>query len=257
MIELDKIYNEDCLTGMQRIPDGIVDAIICDLPYGVLNKNNKNAQWDNVIPFEPLWEQYLRVAKENAAIVLFSQGMFTAKLMMSRADIWRYNIIWDKILISGFLNAKRMPLRCHEDICVFYRKLPTYNPQYTEGKPSHSKGTKIFEKEVTNNNYGSYEPTECDLDSSSKCPTSIVRFQKPHPSVSVHPTQKSCELLQWIIRTYSNEGELILDSCVGSGTTAIAAIREKRHFIGFELNKEYFDKANERIRMELSEPELF
>lgn len=141
MIELDRIYNEDCLIGMQRIPDGSVDCIICDLPYGVLNRNNKDAKWDNVIPLEPLWEQYLRVAKQNAAIVLFCQGMFTAQLMMSQPKLWRYNLVWDKInRITGFLNANRCPLRIHEDIAVFYRKQPTYNPQFTKGFPCHNRG---------------------------------------------------------------------------------------------------------------------
>lgn len=117
MIELNKIYNEDCLQGMQRIPDGSVDCIICDLPYEVLNKGNKMAQWDKIIPFDKLWEQYERVIKDNGAIVLFAQGMFTAKLMMSRESLWRYNLIWQKGgRCSGFLNAKRMPLREHEDI---------------------------------------------------------------------------------------------------------------------------------------------
>lgn len=129
MIELNKIYNEDCLEGMKRIPNGIVDCIVCDLPYGVLNKKNVNAQWDIIIPFEPLWEQYERITKDNAAIILFAQGMFTARLMMSNPKHWRYNLIWQKHgRCRGFLNAKKMPLREHEDIVVFYRKLPTYNP---------------------------------------------------------------------------------------------------------------------------------
>ena len=129
MIQLDTIYNEDCLEGMKRIPDGSVDAIICDLPYGVLNAGSEGGSWDVVIPFEPLWEQYKRVTKPNAAIVLFAQGMFTAKLMMSQPKMWRYNLVWDKLLKSGFLNANRMPLRQHEDIVVFYREMPVYNPQ--------------------------------------------------------------------------------------------------------------------------------
>ena len=128
-IELDNIYNCDCLIGMRDIPDGSVDAIICDLPYEVLHKNNELVQWDRIIPFEPLWEQYLRVAKPNAAIVLFCQGMFTAQLMMSQPKLWKYNLIWEKGRATGFLNANRMPMRSHEDIAVFYRSQPTYNPQ--------------------------------------------------------------------------------------------------------------------------------
>lgn len=140
-MEIDKIYNEDCLVGMKAIPDKGIDCIICDLPYGVLNRQNKSVQWDNIIPFEPLWEQYERVIKDNGAIVLFAQGMFTAQLMMSNPKMWRYNLIWKKgNMVSGFLDAKRKPLRNHEDIVVFYRNLPIYNPQMTYGVPNHKKG---------------------------------------------------------------------------------------------------------------------
>ena len=140
-MEIDKIYNEDCLIGMRDIPDKSIDAIICDLPYGVLNRQNKSAQWDNIIPIEPLWEQYERVIKDNGAIVLFAQGMFTAQLMMSNPKLWRYNLIWDKInRPTGFLNANRCPLRIHEDIVVFYKSQPTYNPQFTYGPVNHKRG---------------------------------------------------------------------------------------------------------------------
>ena len=155
MIELDKIYNEDCLEGMKRIDDASIDCIICDLPYEVLHKNNPNAQWDRLIPMEPLWEQYKRIIKQNGAILLFCQGMFTAQLMMSQPKLWRYNLIWDKCRATGFLNANRMPLRCHEDIAVFYKSLPVYNPQMTIGTPSHPQG-KGQHKE-TNNCYGKYK----------------------------------------------------------------------------------------------------
>ena len=140
-MEIDKIYNEDCLIGMKAIPDKSIDCIICDLPYGVLNRQNKSAQWDNIIPIEPLWEQYERIIKDNGAIVLFAQGMFTAQLMMSNPKLWRYNLIWDKINRStGFLNANRCPLRIHEDIVVFYKSQPTYNPQFTFGQVNHKRG---------------------------------------------------------------------------------------------------------------------
>ena len=140
-MEIDRIYNEDCLVGMKAIPDKSIDCIICDLPYGVLNRQNKSAQWDNIIPIEPLWEQYERVIKDNGAIVLFAQGMFTAQLMMSNPKMWRYNLIWDKINRStGFLNANRCPLRIHEDIVIFYKSQPTYNPQFTFGQVKHKRG---------------------------------------------------------------------------------------------------------------------
>lgn len=258
MIELDKIYNCDCLIGMKQIPDGSVDCIICDLPYGVLNKQSEGGSWDTIIPFEPLWEQYKRITKPNAAIILFAQGMFTAKLMMSNPKMWRYNLVWDKVLKSGFLNSKRMPLRQHEDICVFYNKLPTYNPQMTKCEPhkrNHTKGNGKH-REV-NRCYGSYVETPTII-SDEKFPTSIISIPKQHiVGKSYHPTEKPVSLIQWLIRTYSNPNDVVLDNTIGSGTTAIAAMRENRHFIGFELNKEYYDKACKRIKAEQAQLTLF
>ena len=265
-IELDRIYNMDCLEGMKAIPDGSVDAVICDLPYGVLHKNNPNAQWDRMIPMEPLWEQYKRVIKDNGAICLFGQGMFTAQLMMSQPKMWRHNLIWDKCRSTGFLNANRMPLRCHEDIAVFYKSLPTYNPQMTIGEPSHPQGS--GEHKQTNNCYGKYksgrtyaydkqirkvEPTR----PGEKFPMSIIRVKKEHETTVLRPTQKPVDLLRYLVLTYTNEGDTVLDNCMGSGTTAIACIKEKRHFIGFELSKEYFDKAVRRIKAEQAQLTLF
>ena len=258
MIELDRIYNEDCLHGMKRIPDGSVDAVICDLPYGVLNKQSEGGSWDSIIPLEPLWEQYKRITKPNAAIILFAQGMFTAQLMMSNPKMWRYNLIWDKVLKTGFLNSKRMPLRQHEDICVFYKMLPTYNPQMIKCEPhkrNHSKGN--GQHREVNRCYGSYVETPTII-SDEKFPTSIISIPKQHiVGKSYHPTEKPVSLIQWLIRTYSNKGDIILDNTIGSGTTAIAAIREKRHFVGFELNEKYYKIANKRIKEEQNRPTLF
>ena len=255
-MEIDKIYLGDCLDVMKAIPDNSIDCIICDLPYEVLNKNNVNVQWDRIIPFELLWGQYERVTKDNAAIILFAQGMFTAILMMSNSKLWRYNLIWQKGgRCSGFLNAKKMPLREHEDIVVFYRKQPTYNPQMTKCQPyerNHSRGRQ--EKEHTNRCYGNFGKVE-DIITDLKYPKSILNFKRPHPQV--HPTQKPVEFIRYLIRTYTNEGDLVLDNCIGSGTTAIAAIKENRHFIGIELNKEYYDIACERVRKEQQYPTLF
>ena len=245
MLELIK---GDCLVKMANIPDKSVDMILCDLPYEVLNKGNRHAQWDRLLPFDKLWEQYERVIKDNGAIVLFAQGMFTAQLMMSNPKLWRYNLVWDKVLTSGFLNAKRMPLRSHEDICVFYKELPTYNPQMREGKPLHSKGIAYKDKELTNNCYGSLGATEDSRKGSTeKYPISIVSFQKPHPSIAVHPTQKSVELCEWLIKTYTNEGDVVLDNCMGSGSTGVACANLGRSFIGIEKEQEYFNIAEERI----------
>lgn len=248
-MELDKIYLGDCLELMKEIPDKSIDCIICDLPYEVLNKNNVNAQWDKVIPFEHLWAQYERIVKDNAAIILFGQGMFTARLMMSNPKLWRYNLIWQKGgRCSGFLNAKKMPLREHEDIMVFYRQQPPYNPQMTKCQPherNHSRGK--LNTEQTNRCYGNFGKAD-DIITNLKYPKSILNFKRPHPQV--HPTQKPVELIRYLIRTYTNVGGVILDNCIGSGTTAIAAIRENRHFIGMELNKEYYEIALKRIREE-------
>ena len=251
-MELDRIYNEDCLEGMKRIPDGSVDAIICDLPYGVLNKSSEGGSWDSIIPLAPLWEQYLRVIKPNGAIVLFCQGMFTAKLMMSQPKIWRYNLIWDKInRPTGFLDANRRQLRIHEDIAVFYKSQPTYNPQMSVGTASHRRGAagNAILAGGKNRCYGGFKQTNPEY-SNEKFPTSIIAMDKEHSGNEFHPTQKPVDLIRYLIRTYTNEGETVLDNCMGSGTTAIAAMREHRHFIGFELNEEYYNKACERIRNE-------
>lgn len=255
-MELNKIYHEDCLEGMKRIPNASIDCIICDLPYGVLNKGNESAQWDNVIPFDLLWKQYERVIKENGAIILFAQGMFTADLMISNRKLWRYNLIWQKGgRCSGFLNAKKMPLREPEDILVFYKTMPVYNPQMTKCEPhqrNHSRGK--MNKEQTNRCYGNFGKPE-DVITDLKYPKSILNFNRPHPQI--HPTQKPVMLVSWLINTYTNEGDTILDNCMGSGTTAIAAIRTKRNYIGFEIEKEYFDLANKRIKEEIMQLSLF
>ena len=246
-MDVDAIYNQDCLEGMKDIPDGSVDMVLCDLPYGVLNRQNRHAQWDNIIPFEPLWSQYKRVVKRNGAIILFGQGMFTAELMVSNKPMWKYNLIWHKTdRPTGFLNAKRMPLREHEDIMVFYKELPVYNPQMVKCEPhqrNHSRGK--MEKEQSNRCYGEMRKFD-EVITDEKYPRSIIRF--PREEKTVHPTQKPVALCEWLIKTYSNEGDLILDNCIGSGTTAVACINTGRHFIGFETSKEYCDMAMERVR---------
>ena len=256
MIELNKIYNEDCLEGMKRIPNGSVDCIICDLPYGVLNKQSEGGGWDSIIPLEPLWEEYLRITKPNAAIILFGQGMFTAKLMMSNEKMWRYNITWNKKRTTGFLNAKKMPLKQTEIISVFYKEFPAYHPQMRKclsHERNHSRGK--LQGKQTNRCYGNFGKAEGVI-SDEKYPTDIIEFAR-NVHTSFHPVQKPVELIQYLIRTYSNEGDTILDNCMGSGTTAVAAWREKRNFIGFELNKEYYNKACKRIQLELMQPTLF
>lgn len=239
------LYEGDCLELMSKIKDKSVDMILCDLPYGQTARN----KWDVVIPFRSLWSHYERIIKDNGAIVLFGNGMFTSDLMQSNKKMWRYNLIWDKVLPAGHLNANRMPLRQHEDICVFYKKLPTYNPQKTQGKPCHTRGkaTKKSKEEYSNThtNYGLYKAVETL--GNLKHPTSILSFSKPHPSTTIHPTQKSEELCCYLIKTYTNKGDIVLDNCMGSGTTGRACIKTNRKFIGIEKESEMFKKAKESL----------
>lgn len=245
MIEIDKIYNEDCLKGMKRIEDHSIDCIIIDPPYGVLNKQSEGGKWDSVIPFEPMWEQFNRIKKPAAPVLIFGQGMFTAKLIMSNPKAWRYNLVWNKIRACGFLNARRIPLRVHEDICVFYDKLPTYNPQMRKGFPNHTRGH--GGGKLKNGCYGKYDPLgRSEVITDEKFPLSIISIEKERRK-QFHPTQKPVDLLRYLVRTYSNPGDLVLDCCFGSGSTILAAIQERRHYIGFELNYEYFEKAKKLI----------
>jgi site-specific DNA-methyltransferase (adenine-specific) len=233
----------DCLEVMKDIPDKSVDMVLCDLPYG-LTQNKK----DIALPFLSLWEQYERIIKDNGAIALFAQGLFFVDLVNSNRKLYRYDLVWDKVLTSGFLNAKRMPLRQHEQIAIFYKKLPTYNPQFRVGKPLHSKGVFYKTKVVKNQNYGYFQTTDdTRKGSTEKYPTSILTFPKPHPSVSNHATEKSVKVLEWLIKTYTNEGETVLDNCMGSGSTGVACVNTNRNFIGIELDEHYFEIAKERI----------
>ena len=250
-MELNKIYNEDCLVGMKKIPDASVDCIICDLPYGTTA-----CAWDSIIPFDLLWEQYNRIIKPKGNVVLFASGRFMFQLYNSQPNKYRYDLIWKKTKCGSPLTAKYMPLKMHEHILIFGESASVYNPQMTyEGTPykkdyNHAYGIKNAHgygiKCVHTDNHG------------ERHPISVQEFQqKWRRQDQLHPTQKPVELIRWLIRSYSNEGDTILDNCMGSGTTAIACLREKRNFIGFELNKEYYDKACKRIQLEMAQPSLF
>lgn len=249
-----QLWHGDCLELMKDIPDKSVDAIICDLPYEVLNKGNKHAQWDKMLPMDKLWEQYCRVIKDNGAIILFAQGMFTAQLMMSNPKMWRYNLIWNKVAKNGFLNANKMPLRQHEDICVFYNILPTYNPQMSKCEPhkrNHSKGNML--KQGKNSCYGNFVEVPTKI-TDEKYPTSIITEPREHcVGKFFHPTQKPVALIEYLIKTYSNEGDLILDNTAGSMTTAIAAINTNRRCICIEKDDHYFEIGSERVDKHLEE----
>lgn len=221
------------MEGMKRIPDGSVDCIICDLPYGTTAN-----KWDEIIPLESLWNQYNRIIKKNGAILLFGQRKFSAKLIMSAINIYRYDIVWVKSRAAGFLQANLMPLRSHEQIMVFYKRLPTYNPQFSEGKPYERKNRGIRPNYSPRKSLDTYN-------NGRRYPKDVVEFQ--HDKTSYHPTQKPVALIEYLIKTYSNEGDTILDNCMGSGTTAIACMNTKRNFIGFEKEKKYFDISMERL----------
>lgn len=235
-----KLYQGDCLEVMKDIPAGSIDMICTDLPYGTTA-----CAWDIVIPFEPLWEQYERIIKDNGAILLFGQDKFSAKLMLSNESLHRYNLIWQKTTPTGFLNANRMPLRIHEDILVFYKSLPTYNPQKTIGherkisKVEHHRTSKLSE------DYNDYK--FAGYDSTERFPTSVLEFSTDRQKISLHPTQKPVALLQYLIKTYTNESDTVLDNCMGSGSTGVAAKILNRNFIGIELDDNYFKIAEERI----------
>lgn len=242
-----ELYNADCLEQMQNIEQGSIDMILCDLPYECTHNH-----WDSIISFEDLWKHYNRIIKDDGAIVLFGQGVFSAKLICSNLDMYRYTLIWDKCRVTGFLNANRMPLRCHEDILVFYKKLPTYNPQKTLGaSASHSRGANAESKGNIMGDgkiYGKYiqlDKSACNK-TNLKCPTSIIKIPKT-PKDNLHPTQKPVELLEYLINTYTNEGETVLDNCMGSGSTGIACLKTNRNFIGIEKEVKYFNIAKERI----------
>lgn len=251
MLERNKVYLGDCLDLMRFIPEKSIDLILCDLPYG-LTKN----KWDSQIDLDKLWIEYERGIKQKGAIILFGQDKFSAKLMLSNEKLHRYNLIWDKgNRGSGFLNAKKMPLRNHEDILVFYKSTPTYNPQFTEGEPLHGMGTKFKMGHLKNNNYGKIasdkNPSANRKGDTKKYPKSILRFDKPHPPI--HPTQKPQSLCEYLIKTFSNEGDLILDNCAGSGTTGLAASNLKRDYILIEKNQNFYDLCLERIKNQLNE----
>jgi site-specific DNA-methyltransferase (adenine-specific) len=239
-MELNKIYNIDCLEGMQQIPDKSIDMILCDLPYGTTA-----CKWDTIIPFEPLWEQYNRVIKDNGAIVLTASQPFTTKLISSNFKRFKYELIWDKTFGRQPQLANIQPMKRHENILVFGKGRIKYNPQKTPlEKPYKSSGA--------GNNAGTKNEHQLGLkkvakEYTEKTPDSILQFKPNSNSHIIHPTQKPVALFEYLINTYTNKGETVLDNCMGSGTTAIACINTNRNFIGFELDTGYFNIANKRI----------
>ena len=236
-----ELWKGDCLKLMNNIPDKSVDMILCDLPYGTTHN-----KWDSVIPFEPLWEHYNRIIKDNGAICLFGQGLFTANLICSNKKMYRYDLIWEKTKAGGFLNARRMPLQAHENISIFYKKIPIYNPQMEIGKP-------YTKKSVTNGdgkNYGKFDRVgKTAVNDGTRFPRSVIKISNDNHK-SLHPTQKPVALCEYLIKTYTNDGGAVLDNCMGSGTTGVACKHLNRKFIGIELDNTYFEIAKQRIENE-------
>lgn len=241
-----KLYHGDCLELMKEIPDGSVDMVLCDLPYGTTA-----CKWDVVIPFDNLWEQYGRICKETAAIVLTASQPFTSMLVMSNIKMFRHEWIWQKNRGSNFANTVREPFKEHEEVIVFSKGKWTYNKQMQERTGSGLDRVKYGLKwESKSENYGQFD-TKSSSQPKLRVPSSVQKF---NTEVGLHPTQKPIALFDYLIRTYSNEGETVLDNCMGSGTTGVACVRTDRNFIGIENDERYFNIAKERIERERNAP---
>lgn len=233
-----KLYRGDCLEKMRNIDSNSIDMILCDPPYGTTRN-----KWDSVIPLDKMWDEYKRIIKDNGAIVLFSSEPFTSELILSNLKMFRYDLIWAKTQGSDFLNANRKPLKAHENILVFYKHLPTYNKQYWYSTPYKCAN----KKRTHSSNYGTYS-TKVGSEGSEdgkRYPLSVLKFNSEK---GLHPTQKPVALLEWLIKTYTNENDIVLDNCMGSGSTGVACINTNRKFIGIELDDKYFDIAVNRIQ---------
>jgi len=233
-----KLQQGDCLELLKAVPENTYDLICADMPYGTTQ-----CKWDTTINLELLWAELVRVAKENAAIILFAQTPFDKVLGCSNLPMLRYEWIWEKPSATGFFNAKKMPMKAHENILVFYKKLPVYNftkttghERKTAGRFDH--GSEVYGKTVKKVNY----------DSTERYPRSVQAFSSDKQGTKLHPTQKPLQLLEYIVSTYSNEGGHVLDFCMGSGTTGVAAKNLQREFTGFELDSDYYNIAQSRIR---------
>ena len=236
------MFQGDCLELMKDIPDKSVDMILCDLPYGTTA-----CKWDTVISFDKMWEQYDRIAKDNTAIVLFGTEPFSSYLRISNINQYRYDIIWEKERVTNFFFVKRQIAKCHEVISVFYKKQPTYNPQmqYIEGKKAWKrKGGTLMKNSL----YEGQDMIEKDREGSElRYPRSVQKFSM-HNNGLLHPTQKPVDLLEFLIKTYTNENDIVLDNCMGSGSTGVACMNTNRKFIGIELDQQYFEIAQNRIQ---------
>ena len=233
------LVNADCFDVFPFIEDKSIDAIICDLPYGTTQN-----KWDSVLPLDLLWKQYERIIKDNGMICLTSAEPFTSTLIISNKKLFKYDLVWDKKLSSGFLNAKRMPLRRHEQILCFYKKLPVYNPEMVTRGKVRKKGITTESGKHTSN-YGKFENSV--VENNEYYPTSILEISNANRNAKEHPTEKPIELMEYLIKTYTNEGDMVLDNTMGSGTTNLACLKLNRKSIGIEKEKQYYDVAVRRL----------
>jgi len=235
---VNSVIEGDCLEVMKKFPSKSIDMILCDLPYGTTQN-----KWDSIIDLNQLWKEYKRIIKDNGAIVLTSQGIFTAKLILSNEKWFKYKLVWEKSKSTNFLNAKKQPLRKHEDVCIFYKKQPIYNPQMSEGEP-YNKGIR---KNQLTGSYGDFSPVEVKSDG-LRYPTDVIYFKTPESEGKVyHSTQKPVDLGRYLIKTYTNEKNLILDNACGSGSFLISALLENRQFIGIEKNQDVKLYKNKKV----------
>lgn len=236
------LLNGDCLELMKEIPDKSIDMILCDLPYG-----KTKCDWDKKIPFKPMWEQYNRIIKDNGAIVLFGNEPFSSELRISNLKNYRYDIKWNKLTHSNPMIAKKQPLRIYEDILIFYKKQPTYNPQMVQGKPYKKD---YGYKQHINSSTG-VVMQDRDNVTGLRYPTNIIEFPMSRNNQKrLHEAQKPVGLCEWLIKTYTNDGDVVLDNCMGSGTTGVACIKTNRDFIGIENIKQTFESAKVRLEKE-------
>ena len=236
-----QLYKGDCLELMKAIPSGLVDAIITDPPYGTTA-----CKWDSIIDFTLMWGQLNRIIKPNGAIILFAQTPFDKVLGASNLPMLKYEWIWRKSRPTGHLNANKRPMKAHENILVFYKKPPTFNKQMTIGKPNHVKDGSIRKSKATNNIYGHFEKV-VQKATELKNPITVIEFPQQDPRKILHPTQKPVELMEYLIKTYTNENETVLDFTMGSGSTGVACVNTNRNFIGIEMDDKYFNIASKRI----------
>lgn len=247
MLEINKLYNEDCLEGMLRIDDKSIDCVICDVPYGTTR-----CHWDSIIPFEPMWKQIKRVIKDNGAILLFSSQPFTSALIMSNPKMFKYEWIWQKTHPKGHLNAKKMPMRAHENIEVFYKKPPIYNPQITHGHKRKVANTNYIRESDGDSCYGR-EVRNTSYDSTDRYPLDVQVFSNANQNNKIHQTQKPVEIYEYFLKTYTNKGDTALDFAAGSMTLAIAAINTGRNYICFEKDEDIFVLGSQRVKEHLEQ----